>query len=160
MERLKQTNSQATQMYRSDTLEFAHHLEETFAQILDYYGIRWEYEPRTFDLEWDDAGNVTVAFTPDFYLPDEDLYVELTTLRPKLMRQKNRKLRRMQTLYPDINIKLFRRRDLRDLMIKFGMDDKIDELLGTAAQSKPSAAAQPASATTAPPSPAKTKSES
>ena len=114
--------------------KFVHQIEEAFARILDYYHIRWEYEPRTFDLEWDDAGVVTVAFSPDFYLPDEDLYVELTTLRPKLMRQKNAKLRRMGELYPDVKIKLFKRQDLRDMMIKYGMDEEAERLLGTEAQ--------------------------
>lgn len=113
---------------------FVHYIEETFARILDYYGIRWDYEPRTFELEWDETGKVAVAFTPDFYLPDEDLYVELTTLRPKLMRQKHAKLRRMQELYPEVKVKLFRRQDLRDMMIKFGMDQEAEELLGTNAQ--------------------------
>ena len=52
------------------TFQFAHPIEEEFARILDYYGIPWEYEPRSFDLEWDEAGNVKVAFAPDFYLPE------------------------------------------------------------------------------------------
>lgn len=114
--------------------QFAHQIEEVFARILDYYHIRWEYEPRTFDLVWDEDGNVTIAFSPDFYLPDQDLYVELTTLRPKLMRQKNAKLRLMAEIYPDVSVKLFRRKDLRDMMIKYGMDDEAEQLLGTAAQ--------------------------
>ena len=63
--------------------KFAHPTEEAFAHILDYYGIAWDYEPRTFALHWDDEGNVTEAFSPDFYLPEQNLYVELTTLRPK-----------------------------------------------------------------------------
>ncbi|MHB1120005.1 MAG: PDDEXK family nuclease, partial [Bellilinea sp.] len=66
-----------------------------FAQIMDYYGIQWEYEPRTFDLEWDSEGNVTLAFTPDFFLPDQSLYIELTTLRPQLSTRKNKKMRLM-----------------------------------------------------------------
>jgi len=113
--------------------KFVNQIEEAFARILDYYHIRWEYEPRTFDLEWDETGAVSVAFTPDFYLPDEELYVELTTLRPKLMRQKNAKLRRMAELYPDVKIKLFKRQDLRDMMIKYGMDEEAEQLLGTEA---------------------------
>lgn len=120
--------------------KFVNQFEEAFARILDYYHIRWEYEPRTFDLAWDEAGAVTVAFTPDFYLPDEDLYVELTTLRPKLMRQKNAKLRHMAELYPDIKIKLFKRQDLRDMMIKYGMDEEAERLLGTEAQETASTA--------------------
>lgn len=115
---------------------FAHSLEEEFAHILNYYGIEWQYEPRTFPLEWDDDGNVTEAFSPDFYLVQQDLYVELTTLRPKLITRKNRKLRRMRELYPDINVKLFNRRDLRDMMIKYGMDDHAARIVGTEAQPK------------------------
>ncbi len=110
---------------------FAHPIEETFARILDYYGVEWLYEPRTFPLEWDDEGNVAVAFAPDFYLPQQDLYIELTTLRPSLVRHKNRKLRQMGELYPEINVKLLKRQDLRDMMLKFGLDDEAAALIGT-----------------------------
>ncbi|HZD56624.1 MAG TPA: hypothetical protein VE136_07880 [Anaerolineales bacterium] len=113
---------------------FAHPTEETFARILDYYGIRWEYEPRTFALEWDEEGNVTEAFAPDFYLPGQDLYIELTTLRPSLTTRKNRKLRRMQELYPAINVKMFKRRDIRNLMVKYGLDQEAEKISGTEAQ--------------------------
>jgi len=118
----------------SQNPQFAHEIEAEFAQILDYYGIEWQYEPRTFPLEWDDEGNVITAFSPDFYLPGQDLYVELTTLRPKLIRHKNRKLRQMSELYPEINIKLFKRDDLRNLMIKFGLDGHAAPIVGTDAQ--------------------------
>ena len=113
---------------------FVHPIEETFARILDYYGIQWRYEPRTFPLQWDQNGAVTEAFSPDFYLPEQDLYIELTTLRPQLIRHKNRKLRRLKELYPEINIKLLKRGDLRDMMIRYGMNKEADNLLGTDAQ--------------------------
>ena len=109
-------------------------MEEIFARILGYYGIQWHYEPLTFPLAWDEQGNVTEAFAPDFYLPEQNLYVELTTLRPQLIRHKNRKLRRMKELYPEISIKLFKRQDLRDMMIKYGLVDEAEKLLGTDAQ--------------------------
>jgi hypothetical protein len=115
-------------------VEFAHPAEETFAKILNFYGIEWQYEPRTFDLEWDADGNVTTAFTPDFYLPQQDLYVELTTLRPKLSTHKNRKLRRIKELYPEINIKLYKRKEMRDLMIKYGLMKEAQRIQGTQAQ--------------------------
>lgn len=115
---------------------FVHPAEETFARILDFYGIPWQYEPRTFPLEWDERGNVIEAFTPDFYLPEQDLYIELTTLRPQLTTRKNRKLRRMQELYPDVHIKLLKRRDLRDLMVKYGLDQEASRIVGTGAQEK------------------------
>ncbi len=113
---------------------FSHPTEETFARILDYYGIEWQYEPRTFPLEWDDQGNVIEAFSPDFYLPNQDLYIELTTIRPQLVTKKNRKVRRLKQLHPDINIKLFKRSDIRDLMVKFGLDQDAEKLIGTEAQ--------------------------
>ncbi len=114
--------------------KFVHRIEKEFARILDYYGIRWQYEPTTFPLEWDENGNVTVAFSPDFYLPDEDRFVELTTVRPKLVTIKNRKIRRMHELYPEVNITLLKRSDLRDMMIKYGLDDHAADMMGTEAQ--------------------------
>ncbi|MGH2537292.1 MAG: hypothetical protein ACRDHL_07855 [Candidatus Promineifilaceae bacterium] len=113
---------------------FAHPAEQTFAQLLDYYGVEWQYEPRSFALAWDEAGNVTEAFTPDFYLPQSDQFIELTTLRPKLITLKNRKLRRLKELYPEINIKLLRRQELRGLMIKYGLAEQAARLTGTEAQ--------------------------
>ena len=113
---------------------FQHPTEEIFARILDYYGLQWEYEPHTFELEWDENGNVTEAFTPDFYLPEQDLYVELTTLRPKLSTHKNQKIRRIKELYPDIHIKLYKRREMRDLMVKYGLVQEAARIQGTEAQ--------------------------
>jgi hypothetical protein len=105
---------------------FSHPVEAEFARILDFYGIPWNYEPRTFVLERDPQGNIVEAFTPDFYLPEQDLFVELTTMQPHQVRHKNRKLRRLCELYPDINVKLFKRGDIRALMLKFGVDDYPD----------------------------------
>ena len=116
------------------SVDFAHPSEAEFAQILDYYGIPWDYEPRTFVLQEDKAGNITEAFSPDFYLPQQDLYIELTTLRPKLIRIKNRKVRRLRQRYPDVNIKLFKRRNIRDLMIKYGVDEQAESILDRSAQ--------------------------
>src|SRR5687767_12553929 len=36
---------------------FAHASEEEFARILDFYHIAWQYEPRTFAIEFDADGN-------------------------------------------------------------------------------------------------------
>jgi hypothetical protein len=105
---------------------FSHPVEAEFARILDFYGIPWQYEPRTFVLETDAQGKVLEAFTPDFYLPDQDLYVELTTMQPNQIRHKNRKLRRLRELHPKVNIKLFKRGDVRSLMLKFGVEDYPD----------------------------------
>jgi hypothetical protein len=104
------------------------------SRILDFYGVRWEYEPHTFPILWNLDGNVVESFSPDFFLPDLDIYLELTTLRQKLVRKKNRKLRRLRELYPDLNIKLFYARDFRALMLKYGRLALIDGLSGTSGQ--------------------------
>ncbi|HEY6030741.1 MAG TPA: hypothetical protein VIU44_09265 [Gaiellaceae bacterium] len=92
-----------------------------YAKILDYHGVPWMYEPRTFVLETDDEGRVVEAFTPDFYLPDQDLYLEVTVMKQSLVTRKNRKLRKLRQLYPDVRIKLFYERDFMRLAARFGL---------------------------------------
>lgn len=104
------------------------------SRILDFYGVRWEYEPHTFPILWNLDGAVVESFSPDFFLPDLDIYLELTTLRQKLVRKKNRKLRRLRELYPDLNIKLFYARDFRALMLKYGRLALVDGMSGTSGQ--------------------------
>jgi hypoxanthine phosphoribosyltransferase len=101
--------------------EFVHPSERVAAQILDFYRIRWEYEPTRFPIEWDGEGDVIAYFAPDFYLTDLDLYIELTTMNQKLVTKKNRKVRRLKELYPDVNIKIFYQKDFRKLLFKFGI---------------------------------------
>ncbi|HET7471578.1 MAG TPA: hypothetical protein VFJ71_00500 [Candidatus Limnocylindrales bacterium] len=113
---------------------FAHASEAEMARILDFYRIRWEYEPHTFPILWNLDGEVAESFSPDFWLPDLDLYLEMTTLRQKLVRKKNRKLRRIRELYPDLRIKLFYARDFKALMLKFGRLAMVDALSGSSGQ--------------------------
>ena len=98
---------------------FAHNAEYELARILDFYGIDWQYEPRTFPLRWD-RGHVTEAFSPDFYLPDLNLYVELTTLKAGLTAEKNRKMRLLKELYPEVNVILLKKQDYLRLLAKYG----------------------------------------
>jgi len=116
---------------RPVTTPFAHASEAEMARILDFYAVRWEYEPHTFPILWNLDGDVVESFAPDFYLPDLGLYLEMTTLRQKLVRKKNRKLRRLKELYPDLNVKLFYARDFRALMLKYGRLALVDGLSGT-----------------------------
>ena len=113
-------------MAKIDETNFQHPSEREFARLLDFYGIPWEYEPRTFPLEYNEDGSLRAAFSPDFYLPEQDLYVELTTQSPRLNHLKNRKIRRLRELYPHINIKLLNRRDIRSLAIKYDFPDPTD----------------------------------
>ena len=100
---------------------FAHESEEEFARLLDFYGVRWHYEPRTFPLKHADDGRVVEAFSPDFYLTDLDLYIEVTTLKQGLVTDKHRKIRALRELYPGITIKLLYKRDYLTLLSKYGI---------------------------------------
>ena len=119
---------------------FAHASEAELARIFDFYAVTWEYEPHVFPIQWNLDGAVVESFTPDFFLPDFELYVELTTLRQPLVRKKNRKLRRLRELYPEVRIKLFYARDFRALMLKYGKGALIGALSGTSGQVVPAAA--------------------
>ena len=104
---------------------FAHASEEEFARILDFYGLRWEYEPRSFPLRWDGDAMLEML-TPDFYLSDLDIYLELTTMKQSLVTQKNHKIRLMRELYPDVNIRLLYRKDFHRLLAKFGFGPLVE----------------------------------
>ena len=109
--------------------QFAHPSEEIFANLLDFYRIAWEYEPRLFPIEWDGQGAVTEAFTPDFYLPELDLYVELTTMKQSLVTKKNRKIKRLRELYPEVNVQVFYQKDFENLIFKYGLE-RTAEMIG------------------------------
>ena len=103
-------------------MRFAHNSERQFAKLLDFYGIEWDYEPRTFALEVDEAGNAAGGFTPDFYLPAQDLYIEITTLNQNLVTKKNRKARRLREQYPEVGIRVLYQRDYLHLLVKYGLE--------------------------------------
>ena len=105
----------------SEPPRFANPAELEYAKVLDWYGIPWLYEPRTFVLEEDEQGRVTEAFSPDFYLPDQDLYLEVTVMKQSLVTRKNRKLRKLRQRYPEIKIKLFYERDFERLAARYGL---------------------------------------
>jgi hypothetical protein len=118
-----------------EEVRFAHNSERQFAKLLDFYAIAWEYEPRTFTLEWDHDGNPTQAFSPDFYLPAYALYIEITTLNQRLVTKKNRKARRLRELHPDVNIRVLYQRDYLHLLVKYGLEapSQLSERLGQGA---------------------------
>ena len=101
---------------------FANEAELECAKILDYHSVPWLYEPRTFVLEKDDEGRVVEAFTPDFYLPEQDLYLEVTVMKQSLVTRKNRKLRKLRERYPEVKAKLFYKRDIERLAQRYHLD--------------------------------------
>ncbi len=111
------------QAYRGcEPPRFANEAELECAKILDYHGVPWAYEPRTFVLEEGPDGRVAEAFTPDFYLPEQDLYLEVTVMKQSLVTRKNRKLRKLRERYPEVRAKLFYKRDIERLAQRYHLD--------------------------------------
>ncbi len=102
--------------------QFANEAELECAKILDFYGVPWQYEPTTFVLEEDENGRILEAFSPDFYLPEQDLYLEVTVMKQSLVTRKNRKLRKLRERYPQVKIKLFYKRDIERLAQRYHLD--------------------------------------
>jgi hypothetical protein len=101
---------------------FANEAERECAKVLDFYGVPWEYEPRTFVLEEGEDGRIAEAFTPDFFLPEQNLFLEITVMKQRLVTRKNRKLRKLRERYPDVHVKLFYKRDIERLAQRYGLD--------------------------------------
>lgn len=91
---------------------FAHASEAELARLFDFYRVDWEYEPRSFPIVWNERGRPVEFFTPDFYLPEYDIYIEVTVAKPVRNSRKNRKLRLLRSNHPWVNVKLFTRRDV------------------------------------------------
>lgn len=116
----------------ADRVVFAHESEHQFARLLDFYDIPWEFEPKEFAIEFDDAGVPIRFFRPDFYLLKEDLFIEITTMNQKLVTKKNRKVRQLRQLYPEVRCKVFYQRDYLNLLVKYGLEEPADRDLPTA----------------------------
>jgi hypothetical protein len=132
----------------AEQIVFAHNSERQFARLLDFYRVDWEYEPTAFPIEWDAAGNPVQYFRPDFHLPGFDLYIEITTLNQRLVTRKNRKVRRLRELYPQVRIKVLYQRDYLSLLAKYGLEPPsqmsgADPPVPRAAPPRPAEAAQP-----------------
>ena len=106
----------------SEKPRFQNDVEVECAKLLDYYRVPWDYEPRTFILEQAEDGTIVEAFRPDFYLPEQDLYLEVTVMKQSLVTRKNRKLRKLRELYPDVKVKLFYKRDIQRLAERYRLD--------------------------------------
>lgn len=103
-------------------VRFAHPSERLFAALLDLHGVRWEYEPVEFTLRWDEGGTPNGGFRPDFWLPDLQCFVELTTADQRLVTRKNAKVRRMRDLYPEVEVLVLYQRDFVGLLAHHGLD--------------------------------------
>jgi hypothetical protein len=141
----------------ADLITFAHNSERQFARLLDFYRVEWEYEPTAFPIEWDAAGRPVQQFRPDFYLPSFGLYIEITTLNQRLVTKKNRKVRRLRELYPQVRIKVLYQRDYLSLLAKYGLEppSQMVEAAGQVGEAEGELAPAPVRELHAPPDPAR-----
>lgn len=109
----------AAQVTMAEVPELKNASELDFAHMLDMYHIDWRYEPKTFPIEWDEQGRVTLAFSPDFYLPKFNLYLELTTMNQKYVTMKNKKAKKLRELYPGVNVRIVYKKDFASMMERF-----------------------------------------
>ncbi|MFT4036990.1 MAG: phosphoribosyltransferase family protein [Thermomicrobiales bacterium] len=102
-------------LMQPDASRFAHPAESQLAHMLSFYGVRWSYEPTTFAVRWGPEGEPLQFVTPDFYLPDYDCYLELTTMRQRLVTRKNRKFRMLREAYPNVSVRILYQKDFERL---------------------------------------------
>lgn len=76
----------------SDSVRFYSRWEANFARICNHLGLRWQHTPATFDIGGQN-------YTPDFYLPDRGVYVEIKNFWNDYSMVRDRKFRKA---YPDI----------------------------------------------------------
>lgn len=127
-------------MDRIATTPFAHESERQLALLLDFYDVDWEYEPRSFVVAWDDVGMPTRLFTPDFWLPEEGTFIEVTTMDQKLVTKKNRKVKALRRFHPHVRCRILYQRDYLHLVLKYGLEapERLAEVLPTRQPGRPS----------------------
>ncbi len=78
-----------------------------YAKYLDKNKIAWEYEPKTFDLGYS-------SYTPDFYLPEKQVYVEI---KGWMRKEALLKIKEFIKQNPDIKYLLLGEKDLKEMEI-------------------------------------------
>lgn len=96
---------------------FAHYSEKLFAEHLNLFDINWIYEPKSFPLKWG-SGAIKMMFTPDFYLPEYNTYIEITTMDQKLITKKQKKIKLARKLYPQTSFKLINEKEFYNFLTK------------------------------------------
>lgn len=89
----------------SKTIYFYSRWEANIARLFNYSDIKWKHQPKIFDLK-------TQTYTPDFYLPEYDMYIEVKNFLWKYSEIRDRKFRK---LYPDINLILLLKKNYLEL---------------------------------------------
>lgn len=85
-------------------ITFRSKLEATYARLFDYFEMEWMYEVEGYKFQdgtW---------YLPDFYFPDQDLFVEVKGIMDKLDEHKIDLLNRIKPVivgFPDGNLKWY-----------------------------------------------------
>lgn len=66
------------------------------ARLYTFLTVKWEYAPRTFDIG-------DQRYTPDFYLPETDTYIEVKNFWGAYSRKRDGKFRKT---YPHIRLEV------------------------------------------------------
>lgn len=90
----------------ASSIEFDYDFEQEFARSMDRHSILWQYKPRTFSVEWDEDGNFIDSFTPSFFLPARNVFIELLAPDCRLSSERARKARQLQQQHPAITIEV------------------------------------------------------
>ncbi len=77
--------------------------------MLNLRKIKWKFQPRTFNLK-------TQRYTPDFYLPHNDTYIEIKNFLSEYSLKRDREFRE---LYPDKKLVLILKEDYLNLQKEF-----------------------------------------
>jgi len=93
----------------SKTIYFYSRWEANIARLFNYSGIKWTYQQKTFDLG-------SQNYTPDFYLPDGDIYIEVKNFLWRYSKTRDRKFRK---IYPGIKLTLLLKKDYLELEKKY-----------------------------------------
>ncbi len=93
----------------SKTAYFHSRWEANIARLYNYKKIKWEYEPKTFDI----GGQM---YTPDFYIPDSDTYVEIKNFWGQYSKKRDTKFREA---YPDIKLQVILKKEYLELQEKY-----------------------------------------
>jgi hypothetical protein len=95
------------QQIEYDNKMFRSSWEANFAKWLDLSGIKWEYESKAFELK---INNKDTTYTPDFYLPEFDCYIEI---KGRWYYNSKEKFDLFLEIFSDINIKLLQKKELK-----------------------------------------------
>lgn len=93
----------------SPTIYFYSRWEANIARLFTYQGMRWEYSPVSFDI----GGQM---YTPDFYLPDSDTFIEVKNFWGEYSRNRDTKFRKT---HPTVILKVLLKEEYLQLEEKY-----------------------------------------